>query len=106
MNWFRSQPQSTRILATQSEIAFHWTLIPLKNVHRHYHADIPKPFGAQRRCVTLERRPVALEDSIRRAKPAVVRLKGLAKSVAAFFVTGKGRNCHHCASCPRRKILC
>jgi serine protease Do len=51
-------------------------------------ADIPKAGEAQ---VPLDLSAGAsLEDVIERAKPAVVRLKGLAKSGSGFFVTEKG----------------
>src|SRR5258706_1626336 len=68
---------------------FHVDLDPLSKMFTGtINADIPKPGEAQGR-VDLSAGS-SLEDVIERAKPAVVRLKGLAKSGSGFFVTEKG----------------
>ena len=68
---------------------FHVDLDPISKMFiGTINADIPKPGEAQGR-VDLSAEP-SLQDVIERAKPAVVRLKGLAKSGSGFFVTEKG----------------
>src|SRR6202048_1094733 len=68
---------------------FHVDLDPISKVFTgNIAADIPKPAEASRRLDLNS--PSSLEDVIARAKPAVVRLKGLGKSGSGFFVTEKG----------------
>jgi serine protease Do len=68
---------------------FHVDLDPISKMFTGtISADIPKAGEAQAR-LDLGAGP-SLEDVIERAKPAVVRLKGLAKSGSGFFVTEKG----------------
>src|ERR1700687_5591810 len=66
---------------------FHVDLDPLSKVFTgNISADIPETAEAP---PNAQPEP-ALEDVIARAKPAVVRLKGLSKSGSGFFVTEKG----------------
>jgi len=68
---------------------FHVDLDPISKVFTgNISADIPEAAEAPRE-TDLEPAP-PLEDIIARAKPAVVRLKGLRKSGSGFFVTEKG----------------
>src|SRR3984893_9469323 len=68
---------------------FHVDLDPISKVFTgNISADIPEAAESPRE-TDLEPAP-PLEDIIARAKPAVVRLKGLRKSGSGFFVTEKG----------------
>jgi S1-C subfamily serine protease len=68
---------------------FHVDLDPISKVFTgSIVADVSETADTSGR-VELESEP-ALEDIIARAKPAVVRLKGLSKSGSGFFVTEKG----------------
>jgi serine protease Do len=68
---------------------FHVDLDPISKVFTgKISAEIPETAESPR---DAELKPeLALEDVIARAKPAVVRLKGLSKSGSGFFVTEKG----------------
>jgi len=68
---------------------FHVDLDPISKVFTgNISADVPEATEVPRE---VELKPeLALEDVIARAKPAVVRLKGLSKSGSGFFVTEKG----------------
>ena len=68
---------------------FHVDLDPISKVFTgKIAADVPEA-AESRRDADLAFEP-PIEDVIARAKPAVVRLKGLSKSGAGFFVTEKG----------------
>ncbi len=68
---------------------FHVDLDPISKVFTgSISADIPEPADAPGPLDVNAR--LGLEDVIARAKPAVVRLKGLSKSGSGFFVTEKG----------------
>jgi len=68
---------------------FHVDLDPISKAFTgNISADVPQAMEAPREA-ELKPEP-ALEDVIARAKPAVVRLKGLSKSGSGFFVTEKG----------------
>jgi hypothetical protein len=68
---------------------FHVDLDPISKVFTgNISADIPEASNAPRELTP----DPPLEDVIARAKPALVRLKGLMKSGSGFF--GKGRDRH------------
>jgi len=68
---------------------FHVDLDPISKVFTgNISTDIPEPADLHRENDLA--REGALEEVIARAKPAVVRLKGLSKSGSGFFVTEKG----------------
>ena len=68
---------------------FHVDLDPISKVFTgNISADIPESADLHRESDLA--RGGALEEVIARAKPAVVRLKGLSKSGSGFFVTEKG----------------
>ena len=68
---------------------FHVDLDPVSKVFTgNISAEIPSA-GEESRAADLAPAP-SVEDVIARAKPAVVRLKGLSKSGSGFFVTEKG----------------
>jgi S1-C subfamily serine protease len=68
---------------------FHVDLDPISKVFTgKISAEIPEAAEAPREAELTPESP--LEDVIARAKPAVVRLKGLSKSGSGFFVTEKG----------------
>jgi serine protease Do len=68
---------------------FHVDLDPVSKVFTgKISAEIPEAAEAPREAELTPEPP--LEDVIARAKPAVVRLKGLSKSGSGFFVTEKG----------------
>ncbi len=68
---------------------FHVDLDPISKVFTgNISTDIPEPADLHRENDLA--REGALEEVIARAKPAVVRLKGMSKSGSGFFVTEKG----------------
>jgi serine protease Do len=89
MNWVSLKGHSHGEYWLVKTNHFHVDLDPVSKVFTgKISAEIPEAAEALREADLTPEPP--LEDVIARAKPAVVRLKGLSKSGSGFFVTEKG----------------